>query len=533
MNKTSRRIAISSLGVSILAAALALPARAQKFSDWSAPVNLGPVLNTAVGETCPEISKDNLSLYFARGGAEIWFSERPSVDAPWGAPQRASSLINAAGSNNFCPTLTADLHVLYFASTRAGGCGGSDLYVSYRRNTRDNLGWEAPVNLGCQVNSENEEWRASPFHDEDGTEYLYFSSSRPGAGTAGTMDIYASKRQPDGTFGPAAIVEGLNSTSNDQQPSVRERDGLEIFFASNRSGGAGGLDLWTATRASITAPWSAPVNLGAVVNSANGDQRPSLSWDGTSLYFMSARPGGSGGTDLYVATRAKLTGFVFPSAANVAGLNGAFYKTSMNLLNLNAQEITISAGLMTPTGASAAKAIVLPANSYKTYDNFLQEVFGYTGGAGISLFDASSKPFVAVAEVYTTGPSGRYSIPLSGLNGTDAVAASASGATSVAAGLRVTAATRANVGCSNLDPVPATVRVDFSAITAGVATTTTFNLYLGASQWAQQSVPIPGDDIFAFFSVTSGGGPLGVYCYGVNVDNVSNDGTLISAVRVP
>ena len=228
-----------------------------------------------------------------------------------------------------------------------------------------------------------------------------------------------------------------------------------------------------------------------------------------------------------------MAGFVFPSAANVAGLNGAFYKTSMNLLNLSAQEITITAGLMTPAGASISKAIVLPANSYRTYGNFLEEVFGYAGGAGISLFDASSKPFVAVAEVYTVGASGRFSIPLAGLNGSDAVAVAAGGATSVVSGLRVDAGTRANVGCSNLDSVPVTVRLDLSALSGGVAATTRTDIILGPSQWYQQPVPAPGDEIFAFFSVTAGGGPLGVYCYGVNVDNVSNDGTLISAARVP
>lgn len=522
------------LGASILATALAMPARAQKFSEWSAPVNLGPVVNSSADESCAAISKDGLTFYFARGSNEIWFTERQSLDGPWGAPQKLPPTINTTGSANFCPVLTADLHALYFVSDRPGGCGGADMYVSYRRNTHDNLGWEAPVNLGCQVNSPQSDLRPSPFQGEDGTEYLYFSSTRPGGpGAAGTADIYVSKKQSDGTFGPPTLVEGLNTTLNDARPNVRERDGLEIFFDSSRSGGSGGNDLWTSTRASVSDPWSTPVNLGPLVNSSVSDMRPSLSWDGTTLYFQSNRPGGSGGVDIWVTTRTRLTGCVFPSAANVPGLNGAFYKTNMKLLNLNSQEITISAGLMTPSGAAASKAIVLPANSYKTYENFLQEVFGYTGGAGIALFDGTSQPFVAVAEVYTESAAGRYSIPLVGLNGSDAVAASASGATSVAAGLRVTPSTRANFGCSNLDPVPATVRVGFSAITNGVKATTTTDLFLGPSQWAQQAVPIQGDDIFAFFSVTSGGGPLGVYCYGVNVDNVSNDGTLISAVRVP
>ncbi len=536
MKNATGRFAISCLGASILAAALALPARAQKFSEWSAPVNLGPVVNSSGDDTCDSISRDGLTLYFAKGPGELtmWFTERPSLDAPWAAPQKLPATVNTPGSNNFCETLSADLHALYFISDRAGGCGGTDMWVSFRRDTHDNFGWEAPVNLGCQVNSPKAEYRVSPFQGEDGTEYIYFSSLRSGGtGPEGTSDIYVSRKQADGTFGPPTVVAGLNSAANEQRPNVRERDGLEIFFDSNRAPGLGGPDLWTSTRASLSDPWSAPVNLGPVVNSSATDARPSLSWDGTALYFHSNRPGGSGGVDLWVTTRTKLTGYVFPAAANVAGMHGAFYRTSMNLLNLNSQEITISAGLMTPSGASASKSIVLPANSYRTYDNFLEEVFGYTGGAGISLFDASSTPFVAVAEVYTAGAAGRLSIPLAGLNGGDAVAVAASGATSVVSGLRVNAATRANFGCSNLDPVPATVRVDFSAITDGAPAAAATDLPLGPSGWRQEAVPIPGDDIFAFFTVTSGGGPLGVYCYGVNVDNVSNDGTLVSAVRMP
>ena len=534
MNKVSWRIAISSLGVSILAAAHALPARAQIYSDWSAAVNLGPVVNTSASESCVSISKDGLTLYFARGGSEIWFTERPSLDAPWAVPQKLPATINTAGSNNFCPVLTADQHALYFVSDRAGGCGDSDMYVSYRRNTRDNLGWEAPVNLGCQVNSPQTDLRPSPFQGDDGAEYLYFSSTRPGgAGAAGASHIYASKKQSDGTFGPATLVEGLNTTSNDVRPNVRERDGLEIFFDSNRTGGAGGYDLWTSTRASTSDPWSTPVNVGSFVNSSVNDLRPSLSWDGTAMYFQSPRPGGSGAADLWVTTRTRVSGYLFPSSANVAGLNGAFYKTNMTLLNPGSKDISISAGLMTPSGATAWKTIPLAANTYRTYENFLQEAFGYTGGAGIALFADAAQHFVAVAEVYTEGVAGRYSTPLAGLNSTDALAVSAGGATSVVAGLRATPETRANFGCSNLDPVAVTVQVDFSAMTGGTATTARADLMMGPSQWGQQAIPLQGKDVFAFFSVTSGGGPRGVYCYGVVVDNVSNDGAVIPAVRMP
>ena len=275
------------------------------------------------------------------------------------------------------------------------------------------------------------------------------------------------------------------------------------------------------------------MNVGPIVNSSVNDLRPSLSWDGTTMYFQSPRPGGSGAADLWVTTRRRMTGYIFPSSANVAGLNGAFYKTNMTLLNPNSTDVSISAGLMTPTGATAWKTITLAANTYRPYENFLQEAFGYTGGAGIALFAESAQHFVAVAEVYTESAAGRYSTPLVGLNNTDALAVSADGATSVVAGLRATPETRANFGCSNLDSLPVTVRVDFSAIASGATTTARADLALGPSQWDQQAIPIQGTDVFAFFSVTSGGGPRGVYCYGVVVDNVSNDGAVIPAVRMP
>jgi Tol biopolymer transport system component len=62
-------------------------------------------------------------------------------------------------------------------------------------------------------------------------------------------------------------------------------------------------DLYSASRSSVKEPWSTPVNLGPLVNSAAPDTRPSLSWDGTTLYFGSGRPGGEGDSDHYVTTR--------------------------------------------------------------------------------------------------------------------------------------------------------------------------------------------------------------------------------------
>jgi hypothetical protein len=79
-------------------------------------------------------------------------------------------------------------------------------------------------------------------------------------------------------------------------------DGLEVFLFSARPESHGGFDLWTATRETVFHPWSAPTNLGPVVNSTANESDPHIASSREALYFASNRPG-FGGTDLYVTTR--------------------------------------------------------------------------------------------------------------------------------------------------------------------------------------------------------------------------------------
>jgi len=72
-------------------------------------------------------------------------------------------------------------------------------------------------------------------------------------------------------------------------------------FDSNRQGGSGGLDIWTATRASVADPWSPPTNLAAL-NTSVDELRASFSWDGSTLYF-GRNPSANGSMDLWFTTR--------------------------------------------------------------------------------------------------------------------------------------------------------------------------------------------------------------------------------------
>jgi len=300
-----KRIMAMLVLVAGVGALVAATAASMRFTAWGQAVGAETVpgtsgsLNTGALEGCAFVSQRDDVLYFAsnraggRGGLDIWYA-RLGANGAWGAPVDFAAVNTAA--DELCPT--AHRNGKDFLFVRAGGvCGGQDLFATRLHTTR---GWATPWNLGCTVNSAGNE--ASPSLDGDA---LYFSSTR--AGGMGGSDIYVSTFDGE-SFGAPSPVPGVNTAADDSRPNLR-RDGLELFFDSNRpgAGAQGGIDLWTATRESTSEPWSAPVNLGPHVNSAANELRASLSWDGTTLYFGSTRAGGEGSQDIYVTTRGKLT----------------------------------------------------------------------------------------------------------------------------------------------------------------------------------------------------------------------------------
>lgn len=291
------------------------PLHAPGFSSWSSATDIEAAtpgahsgFNTSALEGCPFISRDGKRFFIASdrpggsGGIDIWMSTRSGENDPWGEPVNVGEPVNSA-AQDFCPTLARDGHTFYFVSTRQGpgSCGGGDIYVT---RLRDDGQFDEPRNLGCTVNSAFNEFSPFPLPRSGAGPVLYFSSTRPGSGSGG--DIYVTESH-GGVFGPARLVPGVNGAHDDGHPNVR-RDGLEMFFYSARPGAPGaqgGNDIYVATRESTSDPWSTPVNLGPAVNSAASETRPSLSWDGTRLYVGSSRAGSS---DIYVATREKVTG---------------------------------------------------------------------------------------------------------------------------------------------------------------------------------------------------------------------------------
>jgi beta-glucanase (GH16 family) len=278
---------------------------------WSAPVNLGPIINFSGSDTQdPAISSDGLSLYFSSnrpggvsGGKDLWVSQRTRVNDPWGQPQDLGPAINDPSSTeNLTPMLSPDQHWLFFSSDRAAGYGGLDIWASYRPDTQADFGWQASVNLGPGVNTQYDETGPDYFVDEvTGIPTLYFASDRPG--DLGNSNIYASTLRGFEGFGPGVLVPEVSSTNSDTSTTIRS-DRLEMFITSTSPGGLGdGLNIWVSMRPTTMDPWSTPANLGSPINMDGFDDgSPALSSDGIALYFYSNRPGGFGVNDLYMST---------------------------------------------------------------------------------------------------------------------------------------------------------------------------------------------------------------------------------------
>jgi hypothetical protein len=270
------------------------------------PQNLGPVINTASADAMTCTSADHLELYFGSsrpgglGDADLWVSTRQSVNDPWGPPTNLGATVNSPYTEAY-PSLSSDGLTLYFSdlysgTLRPGGLGGADIWVTTR--TSHNDAWTTPANLGAPINSSAMD--LSPTVSGDGL-ILVFASSR--AGTSGPYDLWMSTRATvqDPWGSPVNLGANVNSSAGELECSL-SADGLVLFFASGRAGGLSNYDLWMTTRKSREDPWAPTVNVGSVVNSTSTEGSPGVSADMRMLYFDSDRPGGLGGYDLWEAS---------------------------------------------------------------------------------------------------------------------------------------------------------------------------------------------------------------------------------------
>ena len=265
------------------------------------PTNLGSTVNSSVVEGGPNISADGLVLFFhsdrpgGLGSRDLYVTTRVTTDDDWGTPANLGPTVNTSYQDDY-PSISADSSTLFFSSNRPGGYGGRDIWVVTRASISDP--WRTPANLGPLVNTGQDDICANI--SADGLELYFGSYNRTGG--YGHFDIWVATRvTADNDWGtPVNLGPTVNSSYRDLSPSM-STDGLVLFFFSDRPGGLGGRDLWLMSREKTEDGWGAPVNLGSPVNISYQERAVFISADGSTLYFISDRPGGLGNRDIWQA----------------------------------------------------------------------------------------------------------------------------------------------------------------------------------------------------------------------------------------
>jgi hypothetical protein len=191
----------------------------------------------------------------------------------FGTPVRIAAVSSTAHDTED-PSVTGDGLEMYFVSDRSNA--DFDIYVS--RRTSVDAGWGTPSAV-AELNSTSAE--AGPCVSRDGLT-IWFDSKRPGG--PGNRDLWTAARAArGGTWGQPTLVAELVTPADDQKPYVDDAE-LTIVFESDRDGGAGGTDLYLATRPSLTSPWSAPVPVPGVDTPAD-ERDPCLVASGLELFY--------------------------------------------------------------------------------------------------------------------------------------------------------------------------------------------------------------------------------------------------------
>jgi len=259
--------------------------------------HLDSTVNTSLQEYWPAISTNDSLLYFTRLIENGRTYERIFIsekqDSCWGESFQMDFLDNEnVNIGTMC--LSSDGRLLFFtACGRNDGRGSCDVYYSMKM---DNY-WSRPVNAGSIVNSSF--WEAQPSVSSDNKK-LFFASNRPGG--VGGMDIWSSEIAviKDGKLFfkiPKNLGRGVNSRENDFSPFIHA-DGSTLYFSSEGRYGMGGSDLFLSKLKDTV--WTEAVNLGSPINTRFNEDGLVVSPTSNVAVFSSNREGSIAGTkDLY------------------------------------------------------------------------------------------------------------------------------------------------------------------------------------------------------------------------------------------
>ncbi|MEM7575254.1 MAG: OmpA family protein [Bacteroidota bacterium] len=260
--------------------------------------NLGPPINSVFNDYFPFFDNNRLGLLFTRqnerGDEDLLRGRRRSPTASW-TVSRAGS-INTRTPEGMS-TLVRDGERIYFTlcgrDSETEIVGGCDIFRGWYQEDRV----QEIESLGPGVNSES--WDSQAAISCDGRK-LFFASIRPGG--QGGSDIWYCELQNDGSWSaPQNLGPGVNTPEDEEAPFL-SNDGRTLFFASTGHLNLGDQDIFMSWWDEDEDRWTTAINLGPPINSAHRELGFHLAADGRTGYFASDRPGGLGGLDIFSFT---------------------------------------------------------------------------------------------------------------------------------------------------------------------------------------------------------------------------------------
>jgi outer membrane protein OmpA-like peptidoglycan-associated protein/tetratricopeptide (TPR) repeat protein len=243
--------------------------------------------------------KDNRVLGTFKEQEDFFVSEL-SANRLWETAKPMPSNVNTV-NNEGAPTLAPDGRSLIFVACPDAtgenygegryGRGSCDLFYTKRLGRN----WTNPQNLLGLVNTSN--WETQPSLSADGKTLYFIRGVRDRNGLLNS-DIYVAHIDSDGKWGAAERLPDIINTPQQEESVLIHPDGATLYFASKGHGGMGGTDLFVS-RKDTRGNWSKPENLGYPINTRFDENSLMVSAEGEVAFFASDRDGGYGGLDIY------------------------------------------------------------------------------------------------------------------------------------------------------------------------------------------------------------------------------------------
>lgn len=308
------------------------------------PESVGLGINTSDDEYWPSITADGQTMIFTRQSLPVDNQSSNGLvqedfyisyfsDNTWQKAFNAGSPLNTM-QNEGAQTLSSNGSYMFFtACDRPGGLGSCDIYFSSLNGGK----WTEPVNLRSPVNSPS--WESQPSVGADG-KTLFFCSSRPGG--SGGKDIWLSRLNEKNFWTKPVNLGKVINTDGDEMSPFIHFDGKTLYFASDGRVGMGGFDIYM-TRMKNDSSWTEPKNLGYPINTYNDEMGLIIEAEGQKAYFSSIRNKSNGkdifSFNLYESARPSPVSYMKGKVYDKE--TGRLLKANYELINLTTGKIAI------------------------------------------------------------------------------------------------------------------------------------------------------------------------------------------------